>query len=404
MEDFSSDEMKMIVTALKEMDVKPDLDSPTAFKDWMVKYVKGLDVKPQTPGQNASASGNSTTTTTHESFKSAYIPKISIFSSDGSKQDSSYDQWRYEVECRRKEKYSDSVISQAIRRSLRGDAGRVVMRLGPEATIAEMLDKMESVFGTVERGESIMQDFYSATQRKGEDTMTWSCRLEEIYRKAVEKGVVKKEDANEKLKSRFWNGLHQWLRDITGYKYDSIADFDQLRKEIRLIEKEHDKKTTQSMALTSEKESGKSELDEIKGMIQQLTTKVNRLETGHQQRDFGQQEQPSSTRQQQEKQHNRGGYNNRGGRRGGFNNRQGGSYGGRGYSSDNYDTYPHHDRFYYEEPQQHYGQQPRQQDYYEEPTCYRCGQPGYLQRGCRVILDHSKRGLNSNRPSSRGRW
>ena len=401
MEGFSSEEMKMMVTALKEMDVKPDLDSPTAFKDWMVKYVKGLD----TSGQNASASGMSSTTTTNSDtvVKSTYIPKISNFSGDGSKQDSSYDLWRYEVECLRKEKYSDSVIAQSIRRSLRGDAGRVVMRLGPEATIQEMLEKMESVFGTVERGESIMQEFYSATQKKGEDTMAWSCRLEEVYRKAVEKGVAKKEDTNEKLKSRFWNGLHQWLRDITGYKYDSIADFDTLRKEIRLIEKEHEKQKTPSMAITPGKESEKSELEEIKGMIQQLTTKVNKLETG-QQRDSGQQSQQSGAKQHDDRpQQRRGGYNNQRGGRGGFS-RQGGSYGGQGYSDEYYNTYPRHDRYYNEGPRQQQGQQQGQQDYFDEPICYRCGQPGHLARGCRVILDHSRRGLNSNRPSSRGRW
>ena len=31
------------------------------------------------------------------------------------------------------------------------------MRLGSEANIKQILEKMESVFGTVERGESIME-------------------------------------------------------------------------------------------------------------------------------------------------------------------------------------------------------------------------------------------------------
>ncbi|KAK3103952.1 hypothetical protein FSP39_023190 [Pinctada imbricata] len=64
--------------------------------------------------------------------------------------------------------------------------------------------------------------------------------------------------------------------------------------------------------------------------------------------------------------------------------------------------------------QQFYSSQSRyQQDYREfqqptqtddgEPICFRCRQPGHLARGCRVILDHSRRGLNWNRPSSRGR-
>ena len=59
---------------------------------------------------------------------------------------------------------------------------------------------------------------------------------------------------------------------------------------------------------------------------------------------------------------------------------------------------------HYNRGQQQYGQPHQPQNYYDEPICYRCGQPGHLARGCRVILDHSKRGLNFNRPSSRGRW
>ena len=77
---------------------------------------------------------------------------------------------------------------KAIRRSLRGDAGKVAMRLGPEANVDDILDKMESVFGSLERGEKVLEEFYSSTQRKDEDSMAWSCRLEEIFRKAVIKG------------------------------------------------------------------------------------------------------------------------------------------------------------------------------------------------------------------------
>ena len=413
MEGLSSDEVKMMVTALKEMKVKPDLESPAAFKDWMVKYVTEMNVKTEshdggdgTDSQN-SASGHS------ENVKSVFIPKISTFSGDGSKQDTSYDLWKYQVECLLKDKYSESVVAQSVRRSLRGEAGKVAMRLGSEANIKQILEKMESVFGTVERGESIMEEFYSATQKKSEDTMEWSCRLEEIYNKAVVKGVAKREEANEKLKSRFWNGLHQWLRDITGYKYDKIEEFDELRKEIRLVEKEHEKKATHSMAITSDKDTDKNELQEIKGMIQQLTTKVNQLETGYQQRDNKQPSQSLTTSgsnmQQDNRQQNRGGYNNnnRGGNRnrggrGGYNQPQG-AYGGHDYSGGNYQRETYHDSYHYNDGQQ-YHQQHQSQGYYDEPTCYRCGQPGHLARGCRVILDHSRRGLNSSRPSSRGRW
>lgn len=41
------------------------------------------------------------------------------------------------------------------------------------------------------------------------------------------------------LKYKFWTGLRQDLKDITGYLYDKCTTFDKLRKEIRLVELEH---------------------------------------------------------------------------------------------------------------------------------------------------------------------
>lgn len=92
-----------------------------------------------TKNNKSSASGSNT---------SSYIPKISCFSGDGSKNDTTYDLWRYEVDCLIKERYKEESIAQSIRRSLRGDAGKVAMRLGPGATVTQILDNMESVFGT----------------------------------------------------------------------------------------------------------------------------------------------------------------------------------------------------------------------------------------------------------------
>ena len=42
--------------------------------------------------------------------------------------------------------------------------------------------------------------------------------------------LAKREEANEREKSRFLNGLHQWLRDIAGCKFYRIEEFDGLRR------------------------------------------------------------------------------------------------------------------------------------------------------------------------------
>ena len=385
MAELSQYELEHIASVFKEMNVKPKADTPEDFKQWMTNYVAHMstegdaNVKKEQNATNDQSSASSKVT-------SHYIPKISCFSGDGSKQDTTYDLWRYEVDCLIKEKYSEETIAQSMRRSLRGDAGKVAMRLGPEASVAKILDKIESVFGTIERGETIMEQFYSARQEKGEDSMSWSCRLEELYRKAVIKGVAKREESNEKLRSKYWNGLHQWICDITGYKFDALIDFDELRKEIRLVEKEHDTKKAQThMAVASESEQS-DDFKELKGMIQQLTTKVNALEN----RDRKSEEHNTSNHSSKytgpnDRQPNRGRGNYR-------------AHGYRGYQERSYPTYDNYDGYAY-------GYQ--DMEAYEtedgEPICFRCKQPGHLALGCRVRMDHSKHALNYRRPSLRGK-
>lgn len=180
---------------------------------------------------------------------STYIPKLSIFSGDPSRSDVSYDVWKYEVECLINEEYSEKVIFQAIRRSLKGQASKSAMRLGPDAALDEILEKMESIHGTVEREESLITNFYSALQKGDDNTTAWGCRIEDLLSKAVSIGKIHHDDVDEMLKYKFWTGLRQDLKDTTGYLYDKCTTFDKLRKEIRLVELEHpvNKKSTPSM-------------------------------------------------------------------------------------------------------------------------------------------------------------
>lgn len=366
MAELSQEELTQIANAFKEMNIKPKADSTADFKKWMSDFVSNMNEteikkEPETEHTLTTRQGN-------------YIPKISCFSGDG-KHETTYDLWRYEVDCLIKEKYAEGVIAQAIRRSLKGEAGSVLMRIGPDATICQILDKMESIFGTVERGETIMERFYSAKQEPNETTMSWSCRLEEIYRKAVIKGVARKEESNEKLRSKYWNGLHQWIKDITGYKFDQILDFDELRKEIRLVEKEHDtiRKTHLKMAVTSTSTEREDDIKELKAMVQQLTTKVQELENPKRKRKTNSNySQYTETRDKQR-------HENDSDRR---------NWEPKQTSSSKYSQNPHPEPYETEEG---------------KPICFKCHQPGHIARNCRVMMDHSQRNLNFSRPAPRGR-
>lgn len=99
--------------------------------------------------------------TKSESSASAPSPhniKISCFCGD-SKSDATYDVWRYEVECLLNESYKPETISHAIRRSLKGEASRVVMHLGPGASTISILKKLDSIYGIVAEREDILAEF-----------------------------------------------------------------------------------------------------------------------------------------------------------------------------------------------------------------------------------------------------
>ena len=57
---------------------------------------------------------------------------------------------------------------------------------------------MDNIFGNLERGENIMEEFSRTRQQKGEDSISWSCRLEDIFRRALKIGIVK---ADKRMKN-----------------------------------------------------------------------------------------------------------------------------------------------------------------------------------------------------------
>ena len=112
------------------------------------------------------------------------------------------------------------------------------MRLGTEATLQQLLDKLEGIYGTVELHENVMTEFYSSKQQEVETAAVWGCRLESILDKAVERGQANKEAINEMLRTKFWTGLKPELKDATAHKYEIITSYEELLKFVRCVEHE----------------------------------------------------------------------------------------------------------------------------------------------------------------------
>ena len=114
-----------------------------------------------------------------------------------------------EVEYLRKCKlYIESSINHAIRNSFKEQACKVFINMNPESTNQEVIEKMESIFGNVASGESVLQELYTASQRKDDSVTEWGIRLEDIFQRAVAKWYATAKQKDKMAREGFWRSLY----------------------------------------------------------------------------------------------------------------------------------------------------------------------------------------------------
>ena len=209
------------------------------------------------------------------------FPKFTAFSGEEPrpKTEASYEEWRFEVKCLIEEgEYSEHVIAQAIRKSLRGWAKRELASLGVSPSVEMMLNRLENAFGNVASGQSLLQEFYSTSQKQDEIAVAWGLRLEEILQKASEKGLVRAEDKDEMLRNKFWRSLRSdRLKNKTMVQFHKGLDFVSLRKAVR--EEEHEMKLAtgiqQQVMNTPEIKNTEEMTAQLKKLLEEMETFKN---------------------------------------------------------------------------------------------------------------------------------
>lgn len=407
---FTPEEKDELTKAFAKLGIQPNLDDPDSFKSWMENY--GHD--DQSKGAVSQV---------------LYSPKISVFS--GEAKDANFDLWLYEVKCLMQESsYSTDTIKQAVRKSLRGEPAKIAMRLGPTGSLTELLAKLKGIYGTVDLGETVLGQFCSACQKPGEDVASWSCRIEDMSEKVKDSGKVSQTALPELLRSRFWSGMRQPLKNVSGHLYKTITDFDTLRVEMRRIENEFHLKEGKPKgkeqchsAVTSVEVEGesKSEMSQLKNMVYRLTSKVDKLQETQDQRQNqvkqhinvteGTGSQPGKADCSSRSDDRQTGTQSNEERS--FTYRQTGQRRGRGRGRPRerpldfpYEEYSPVGYGQYETPRRSFVQRSNQRYRYEytedgQPICARCRQIGHIQLGCRVILDHMNQQLNEDKPALR---
>ncbi|XP_076470832.1 uncharacterized protein LOC143300787 [Babylonia areolata] len=280
----------------------------------------------------------------------------------------SYPVWRHQLSSLISNRYPEKEVSNAIRSSLHGQAGRVLIRMGTDASVSDIIKKMDSIYGTVDTESDLLATFYGARQGPGESVADWSCRLEEILDQ-VKKQAPLPSSPNEMLRTMLWTGLRCELKDISMYIYDRIKDFDELRTALRRLEKQHPQFNVPKKPVVSKMNQSSEETSAIKKLtsqIQQLTNEMANLK-----------KQVTSNAQSQQRENQPQYWRTK-------------SAAAQEESQSHYtpETKRHH------RDRSSVSSQCRIQ-------CYRCGQFDHVAAGCRVRLDHLKQDFH-RKPMTRG--
>ena len=109
--------------------------------------------------------------------------------------------------------------------------------MGEDASVHEVLEKLDGFYGNVSTAETIIQSFYNDFQKESECVASFGSRLEQTLSRAIRYGHMELSAKGSMLRSKFWTGLKsQQLRNSTRYLYDTYKDFPCLLREIRKVE------------------------------------------------------------------------------------------------------------------------------------------------------------------------
>ena len=125
---FTEEESRSLIYSFDKLGLKPKTDTPEDLIQWMKDIChqsdskKMKEIKEEKPFQFPTLSRT---------------PRLSIFSGEKTSKGNEvqYELWKYEVECLCKTDIPLSNILEAVRHSLKGEAGLIVMRMGHKVDI-----------------------------------------------------------------------------------------------------------------------------------------------------------------------------------------------------------------------------------------------------------------------------
>ena len=163
------------------------------------------------------------------------IPKLSVFSEEMVKGETSFEQWSYELQTLQKT-YSESALREGIQRSLKGAAADTVCNMGPGTFLDTVIQKFSIIYGNVKSHDLLMRDFYRADHGGEESVTSFATQAEELLSKVRDKFPyqIPLEKVQNLLKERPFHGSCKSIWDSVKYHHaDSKVDYMIFQEECR---------------------------------------------------------------------------------------------------------------------------------------------------------------------------
>ena len=153
-----------------------------------------------------------------------------------------FEVWKHEINClQTDENCSPQALARLVRRSLRGEAGQMILNMGVETTVEKIVDKLEGFYGTVESGAVLLQQLYSSRQGTDESVTAYSARLQLAIDKVEQRRGISPSAKDETLRVVFWKGMsNESLKQAIRHKYEVVKSFDELVRVARQVEQENE--------------------------------------------------------------------------------------------------------------------------------------------------------------------
>ena len=151
-------------------------------------------------------------------------PHINTFSSEAmpGKMEVPFKQWYYEVQCI-KDHYPESVVRERYQTFSQRGGGRYGQIYGPTTNIADILQKLTVIFGTVASFDVLMQNFYKVSQSNHEKVPSFAMRLKgtlnQIQLQCL--GRITDWEVQQYLKDCLFHGACKHNRDSIWYLYSN---------------------------------------------------------------------------------------------------------------------------------------------------------------------------------------